>query len=250
MTGAAGPLHGRVALVTGASGGIGAAIARIFSEAGADVVLGYSRDGTSAKSLAREIIYQGRAAITVGADLARPEGAEELVRQACAEMGKVDILAASAGTLRVRSMEQTSAQDWDEALAVNLSSAFYCTQAVLPGMRQRSWGRLVYVSSIAALVGGWAGPAYAAAKAGLLGLAHYVAGATAAEGITANTITPALIDTPMLPSDTAERERLRTLIPTGRFGRPSEVAELALAIVTNAYLTNQTIELDGGRHPR
>jgi 3-oxoacyl-[acyl-carrier protein] reductase len=133
-------------------------------------------------------------------------------------------------------------------IAVNLRAPFLLAQRVAPGMRDRGWGRLLFMSSVAAFTGGVVGPHYAASKSGLHGLVHFLASRLAPHGITANAIAPALIeDTAMLPGDPRD---LAAHIPVGRLGRPEEVADLALAILRNAYLTNQVIGLDGGMHPR
>ena len=140
-----------------------------------------------------------------------------------------------------------SAEDFDEMLAVNLRAPFLLARRTAPGMRDRGWGRILFVSSIAGLTGGIVGPHYAASKAGLHGVTHHLAPRLAAHGVTVNAIAPALItQTGMLPG---EPEELKQRIPVGRLGTPEEVADLALAVLRNGYLTNQVLGLDGGLHP-
>jgi 3-oxoacyl-[acyl-carrier protein] reductase len=245
------PLSGRVALVTGGSRGIGAAICRRLAGAGAAVAVGYQHRADAAGEVVDGISRQGGRAVAVGGDVARPDAVRTLVERAVGALGPVDVLVANAGILREQTTDEVTPADWDEVLAVNLGSAFWCAQAVLPRMREGRWGRILLMSSVAALIGGFAGPHYAASKAGMLGLMHYLASTTAADGITVNALTPGLIETDMLHLDDPRR-RGRTLptVPVGRLGRPEEVAGLALAVLTNGYLTNQTIVIDGGRSPR
>jgi 3-oxoacyl-[acyl-carrier protein] reductase len=142
-------------------------------------------------------------------------------------------------------LEEITEADWDEVVDTNLKSCFLLTQAVLPGMRARRWGRIINISSVAAQVGGVVGPHYAASKAGMHGLTHFYASRLAKEGITANSIAPALIETDMVtsnPNATPDR------IPVGRFGTPDEVAAVAVMLARNPYITGQTINVNGGWH--
>jgi 3-oxoacyl-[acyl-carrier protein] reductase len=160
----------------------------------------------------------------------------------------VDVLAANAGLGGVSSYEEVDGPRFDEALAVNLRAPYLLARRVLPGMRERGYGRILFTSSVAALTGGIVGPQYAASKSGLHGLTHYLAPRVAGDGVTVNAIAPALIeDTTMLPGDPGD---LAARIPVGRLGKPAEVADLALAILGNGYITNQVMSIDGGLHPR
>lgn len=233
-------LHGRVALVTGASRGIGRAIAIALARAGADVAINYrsrAEDAEEARAAA------GGRSITVQADVSKAADAAWLVRTVEAMLGRVDILVNNAGIARPQAIAEITEADWDEVVDVNLKSCFLVTQAVLPGMRARKWGRVINVSSVAAQVGGVVGPHYAASKAGMHGMTHYYAAHLASEGIRVNAIAPALIDTEMVRSNlNASAAR----IPVGRFGTVEEVADVALMLAGNDYITGQTISVNGG----
>jgi 3-oxoacyl-[acyl-carrier protein] reductase len=243
-----GPFTGRVALITGASGGIGQALARRLAAGGAVLALGYGVNGRAAKALAAEITSAGGTAIALGADLRRAEGPGQLVQAAAEALGPVDVLVSNAGLSRVQPLDDITAAQFDEMLAVNLRAPFLLAQSTVPAMRERGFGRILFISSVAAFTGGIVGPHYAASKAGLHGLTHFLASRLAASGVTVNALAPALVaETGMLPGDPRE---LRSQVPVRRLGRPSEVADLAAAILDNAYLTNQVISLDGGIYPR
>jgi 3-oxoacyl-[acyl-carrier protein] reductase len=242
-------LAGRVALVTGASGGIGAAIAHGLAGAGASVALAYAHDASRADDLARDLAASGARVLTAGADLADRDAADQLVDDVERELGPVDVLVPNAGVGRIRQrIEDVTDADWDEHVAVNLTAPFVLARRVAPGMSERGFGRILFVSSVAAFTGGVVGPHYAASKAGLHGLTHWLASRLAGDGVTVNALAPALIErTGMLPGSTDE---LRGRIPVGRLGTPDEVAELALAVLRNGYLTNQVFTLDGGMYAR
>jgi 3-oxoacyl-[acyl-carrier protein] reductase len=243
-----GSFSGRVVLITGASGGIGQALARRLAAGGAALGLGYSAHGQAAEALAAQITAAGGRAIAIGADLRYPEAPGDLVQAAAEALGPVEVLVSNAGLSRVQPLEDITAAQFDEMLAVNLRAPFLLAQAVVPGMRDAGFGRILFISSVAAFTGGIVGPHYAASKSGLHGLTHFLASRLAASGVTVNALAPALVtETGMLPGDP---EQLRRQVPVGRLGRPSEVADLAVAILANAYLTNQVISLDGGIHPR
>jgi 3-oxoacyl-[acyl-carrier protein] reductase len=243
-----GSFGGRVALITGASGGIGQALARRLAASGAALGLGYSTSGKAARALAAEITAAGGTALAIGAGLRSPQAPGQLVQAAAEALGPVDVLVSNAGLSHVQPLEDIAAAQFDEMLAVNLRAPFLLAQRAVPAMAERGFGRILFISSVAAFTGGLAGPHYAASKAGLHGLTHFLASRLAASGITVNALAPALItETGMLPGDPAQ---LRQRVPAGRLGHPSEVADLAAAILANAYLTNQVISLDGGIHPR
>lgn len=236
-------LDGRIALVTGGSRGIGREIAIRLARAGADVAVGYRTGREEAEEVARAVADTGRRALAVAADLSDPAQARALVGEVAQALGAPDILVNNAGINPSKPLAELTDADWDETIRVNLSSVFYVTQAALPAMRARGWGRIIILSSIAAQTGGVIGPHYAASKAGLIGLMHGYAGQLAKEGVTANAIAPALIETDMIrgnPAITPDR------IPLGRFGRPGEVADVAVMLASNGYVTGQTINVNGG----
>ena len=237
------PLDGRTALVTGSSRGIGRAIALALAEAGAAVVVNCLRRVAEARAVEREIADMGRRCAYVQADVSLASDVERLVRSAEERVGAIDILVNNAGIARVQPVEEIGERDWDELIDGNLKSCFLVTQAVLPGMRARQWGRIVNVSSVAAQVGGVVGPHYAASKAGMQGLTHFYAQRFAKEGITVNSIAPALIETEMVTSNLSARPER---IPIGRFGAVAEVADVAVMLAANGYITGQTINVNGG----
>ena len=236
-------LNGRVALVTGSSRGIGRAIALRLAEAGADVVVNFLHRAEEAQAVELAIGRLGRRCISIQADVSSRADVERLVAAGQDRLGPIEILVNNAGIARPQPIEEITEKDWDEVIAVNLKSCFLVTQAVLPGMRARQWGRILNLSSVAAQVGGIVGPHYAASKAGMLGLTHFYAQQLAKEGITVNAIAPALIETEMV---TANLKARPDRIPVGRFGSPAEVAEAAAMLAGNAYMTGQTINVNGG----
>lgn len=241
-------LAGRVALVTGASGGIGQAVARRLAADGAVLALSYGAHAEPVEALAAEITAAGGTATALRADLGDPEAPAGLVRAVTGRLGPVEVLVSNAGLGRRQALEEITSGDFDEMLAVNLRAPFLLAQAVVPGMRDRGFGRILFVSSVAAFTGGIVGPHYAASKSGLHGLTHFLAARLARSGVTVNALAPALITgTAMLPGTPAE---LREQVPVGRLGQPEEVADLAVSILRNPYLTSQVVSLDGGMHPR
>jgi 3-oxoacyl-[acyl-carrier protein] reductase len=239
---------GRVALVTGGSGGIGSAVARRLASAGAAVALSYASHPQPAREVVDAIEADGGRAVALHADLREHDAVAALVDATEEALGPVDILIANAGIAKPSPLQQVDLSLYEETMAINLRAPFFLTQRVLPGMRRRRWGRVLYMTSVAGFTGGMVGPHYAASKAALHGLTHYLASRTAADGVTVNALAPALIaDTRMLPGPAAEVARR---IPVGRLGEPEEVAELAHAMLANAYLTNQVVGLDGGMYPR
>ncbi len=241
-------LRGRVALVTGASGGIGGELGLRLAEAGVDLLLTYAGHADDAEQLADRARALGRRAEVVHADLGEAEAPERLVALAHEQLGGLDVLVAAAGVATQAVWDDVDVRLWDDTLAVNTRAPFFLARNALPAMIERKFGRILFFSSIAAFNGGVIGPHYAASKAALHGLTHFLASRTAASGVTVNAIAPALIQgTRMLPVRADDAPPLP--IPVGRLGTVEEVADLALAMLRNGYLTNKVIALDGGLYP-
>lgn len=239
-----------VALVTGASRGIGRAIALRLGADGHDVAVGYARSEPQAEQVAGEIAALGRRAITVGGDLADPATPARIFDEVEERLGGVDVLIANAGIGSAPTgILEVALPDWERTLAVNLTAPFLLAQRAYGGMVERGFGRIVFLSSVAAYTGGLIGAHYASSKAGLHGLAHSLARQGTGHGVTVNVIAPGLIDTDMLPVDPGLREQLAASRAVGRLGSVEEVAELVAAVVANAYLSNQSIVIDGGTLP-
>ncbi len=238
-------IAGRTALVTGASRGIGRAVAIALAKAGADVVVNYRQSEDEANKVCAKIKDMGCRSLAVRADVSLSRDVDSLVETVVRRFGSVSILVNNAGIANVKTPEDITEKDWAEHISWNLTSAFLVTQAVLPHMRAAGWGRIINISSVAAHIGGVVGPHYAASKAGILGLTHYYASYLAAAGITVNTVAPGAVRTDM----SAEIPHLRPdLIPVGRFGAPEEIAEAVMLLVHNGYITGQTINVNGGRY--
>ena len=235
-------LTGRVALVTGASRGIGAAIALAFAEAGAAVAVNYRQRADEAEAVVAKIRDIGGRAVAIAADVSQAAAVARMADQAASALGPIDILVNNAGLAIVRGIDDLTESDFDVTIAVNLKSAFLCTQAVLPGMRAKKWGRIVNISSGAARGAGAIGVHYNASKAGMEGLTRGYAARLVKEGITVNAVAPSLIETDMMRG----RSDLASRIPLGRLGHPDEVAKAALSVLENDYMTGQTIALNGG----
>jgi 3-oxoacyl-[acyl-carrier protein] reductase len=238
-------LSGQTALITGASGGIGGAIAKALHRQGSEVMLGGTRlDALTA--LANKIGER----VHVGlADLADPATPERLAKDAEAAMGRIDILVNNAGITRDALALRMKDEDWQASLDVNLTAAFRLARSVLRGMVRRRQGRVIGITSVVALSGNAGQANYAAAKAGMIGMSKSIAAEVAGRGITVNCIAPGLITTAMTDKLTAEqRARLAGAIPAGRFGAPEEVAAAVvyLASAEAAYVTGQTLHINGG----
>jgi 3-oxoacyl-[acyl-carrier protein] reductase len=236
-------LTGKVALVTGGSRGIGRAIAVSLAEAGAAVAVNYREKAAEAAAVVDAIRKAGGRAMAVGADVSQSKAVAGMVAAVARELGPVNVLVNNAGVGLVRSVDDLTEADFDLTIAVNLKSVFLCTQAVLPGMRARKWGRIVNISSGAARGAGGVGPHYNASKAGMEGMTRGYAARLVKEGITVNAVAPSLIETDMVRSGLASAA---SRIPLGRFGTSEECAQVVMMLIGNAYMTGQTVALSGG----
>jgi 3-oxoacyl-[acyl-carrier protein] reductase len=235
-------LNGHTALVTGGSRGIGAAIALALAEAGAAVAVNYRERAAEANAVVARIKDTGGRAIATAADVSQASAVAKMLDQVASTLGAIDILVNNAGIAIVGGIDDLTESDFDATIAVNLKSAFLCTQAVVPAMRAKKWGRIVNISSGAARGGGAIGIHYNASKAGMEGLTRGYAARLVREGITVNAVAPTLIETDMMRG----RSDLARNIPLGRLGHPEEVAQAVLMVLGNDYMTGQTIALNGG----
>jgi len=238
-------LSERRALVTGASGGIGGAIARALHAQGAQVVL----SGTRSDVLEALAVELGRGAHVAIADLADPAAPADLAKQAESLMGGVDILINNAGLTRDGLALRMSDEDWQRVLDVDLTAGFRLVRACLRGMMKNRWGRIIGITSVVGVTGNPGQANYAAAKAGMIGMAKSLAQEVASRGITVNSIAPGFIVTAMtdgLPDE--QKERLRAAIPAGRLGGVEDVAAAAVYLASEeaAYVTGQTLHVNGG----
>lgn len=236
-------LKNRVALVTGGSRGIGRAIAISLADAGAGVAVNYREREAEARHVVEAIRSAGGRAMMARADVSRAGEVAAMVAAVERELGPVDVLVNNAGVGLVRTVDDLTEADFDLTIAVNLKSVFLCTQAVVPSMRTRQWGRIVNISSGAARGAGGVGPHYNASKAGMEGMTRGYAARLVKDGITVNAVAPSLIETDMVRGGVAASP---ARIPLGRFGTPEECAQVVMMLVGNAYMTGQTVALSGG----
>ena len=238
-------LGGKCALVTGASGGIGDAVARALHGAGATVAL----SGTRAAALEALATDLGERAYPIPADLADPAAPDALVATAVERMGRVDILVNNAGLTRDGLALRMKDDDWQKVLDVNLTAAFRLSRACLRGMMKARWGRIVNVTSVVGVTGNPGQANYAASKAGLIGMSKSLAGEVASRGVTVNCVAPGFIVTAMTEGlSDAQKEQLLVRIPNGSFGQAKDVAAgvVFLAAEEAEYVTGQTLHINGG----
>lgn len=238
-------LQDRIALVTGASRGIGKAIALALAGAGVHAAVNYQSSGDAAAEVCRQIEGLGRKAIAVKADVSKTAEIDRMASNVEKNLGAVQILVNNAGIAQVVPPERVTEEIFEHFLRVNLTSMFLVGQRVLPAMRSARWGRIINLSSIAAQTGGIIGPHYAASKAGILGLTRSWAQLFGKEGITANAIAPGLIDTDMAAGVPAD---IRAKIPAETVGSPDEVARIVVLLAETKTINGQTININAGRY--
>lgn len=242
-------LSGRTALVTGASRGIGRAVALELASAGAAVAVNYRVRSDAADEVVAAIEAGGGKALAVQADVTDFEAVQAMTKAVVGELGGLDILVNNAGIIGDAYLMMLKPESWREVIAVSLDGAFHCTKAALRPMMRGRWGRIVNISSDAGLMGDVMRAHYSAAKAGLLGLTKTTARELAGQGITCNAVAPGIISTDLTAEMDQKREQtMLGMIPFGRFGTPEDVAPLVSWLCSDAagYVTGQTICVDGG----
>jgi 3-oxoacyl-(acyl-carrier-protein) reductase len=245
-----GELTGKACLVTGASRGIGRAIALELGRQGASVAVGFTNNEAAAQDVAAEIAKSGGESFAFGCDVQDPAAIAPAVAGIVERFGKIDVLVNNAGITRDRSLAKMSPEEWDAVIQTNLSSVFHLTSRVLPHMVEAKYGRIVNISSVIGLHGNFGQANYAAAKAGIIGFTKSAALELARKGITVNAIAPGFIETEMIAAMPDEvRARILEKIPMGRFGRPEEIAQVVTFLVSQGdYITGQVIAIDGGMY--
>ena len=240
-------LSGRIAVVTGGSRGIGAAVAKGLGKEGATVVINYNHSQGEAESVVNEIKAMGSLAVALQADISDAEATKVFIEKALADFGKIDILVNNAGITRDKTFKKMSFEEWHKVIDTNLSSVFNTCKIALPSMLEQKYGRIINISSVIGQAGGFGQTNYAAAKAGLVGFSKSLALETAKGGVTVNCICPGYIATEMVKAMPENvREAIIAMVPMKKLGEPDEIAKGVVFICESEYMTGQCLNLNGG----
>ena len=241
-------LQGSVALVTGASRGIGRAIAQALAAAGAQVVVNYARSSTAAEELVGQITADGGSAMALQADVSKADQVDTLIGTLLEKFGRLDILVNNAGITRDTLLLRMKPEDWQAVIDLNLTGVFLCTRAVAKTMLKQRSGRIINIASVAGQMGNPGQANYSAAKAGVIGFTKTAAKEMAPRGVTVNAVAPGFIETDMT-SELPNTEEILKFIPLGRFGKPEDIAGMVCFLAADpaaAYITGQVFNVDGG----
>ena len=240
-------LEGKVAVVTGGSRGIGAAIAKELGREGATVVINYNDSHKLAQAVVEEIKAMGSSAIALQADISEAKATKGFIEEVLEQFGRIDILVNNAGITRDRTFHKMSFEEWHKVIDTNLSSVFNTCKVALPAMMEQKYGRIINISSVIGQAGGFGQTNYASAKAGLIGFTKSLALETARKGVTVNAICPGFIATEMV-SEMPESvlEAIIAQIPMKKLGEPAEVAKGVVYLCESEYMTGQCLNLNGG----
>jgi acetoacetyl-CoA reductase len=240
-------LSGRIAVVTGGSRGIGAAVAKGLGKEGATVIINYNHSQGEAETVVNEIKAMGSLAVALQADISDAEATKVFIEKALADFGKIDILVNNAGITRDKTFKKMSFEEWHKVIDTNLSSVFNTCKIALPSMLEQKYGRIINISSVIGQAGGFGQTNYAAAKAGLVGFSKSLALETAKGGVTVNCICPGYIATEMVKAMPENvREAIIAMVPMKKLGEPDEIAKGVVFICESEYMTGQCLNLNGG----
>jgi acetoacetyl-CoA reductase len=240
-------LSGRIAVVTGGSRGIGAAVAKGLGKEGATVIINYNHSQEEAETVVNEIKAMGSLAVALQADISDAEATKVFIEKTLADFGKIDILVNNAGITRDKTFKKMSFEEWHKVIDTNLSSVFNTCKIALPSMLEQKYGRIINISSVIGQAGGFGQTNYAAAKAGLVGFSKSLALETAKGGVTVNCICPGYIATEMVKAMPENvREAIIAMVPMKKLGEPDEIAKGVVFICESEYMTGQCLNLNGG----